>query len=239
MLPAFHDAHTHPVWGGLSHSRCPLYDGNSPEDYQKIIAKCAAEEPGDGWLYGVGWKDGLVHAGWHAGQEAARCGRARSAGGFANVGGHSIWVNSKGSSRPRASRATRPIRLTAASIAMRKGDAIGVLQESAVELIVDEVAAALRRKAREDALALRARLLQRPGYRRLARRIWCRSSSDEPGQAIPPGVPETYAALMRKRRIEGLRDAGARLGPQARHGADPGPARRLPEAGGEGVEARP
>jgi predicted amidohydrolase YtcJ len=37
ILPGFIDAHTHPIWGGLSHSRCPLYDGNSVADYQRLI----------------------------------------------------------------------------------------------------------------------------------------------------------------------------------------------------------
>src|SRR5579862_6001652 len=59
ILPAFHDAHTHPVWGGLSYGHCALYEGNSIEDYQKLIAKCAHDDTQSTWLYGVGWRDGL------------------------------------------------------------------------------------------------------------------------------------------------------------------------------------
>jgi predicted amidohydrolase YtcJ len=54
ILPAFHDAHTHPVWGGLSYGHCALYEGNSIEEYQKLIAKCAHDDPDSAWLYGVG-----------------------------------------------------------------------------------------------------------------------------------------------------------------------------------------
>ena len=96
VLPAFHDVHTHPVWGGLSHSQCPLYDGNSPADYQKIIAKCAADEPGTGWLYGVGWKDGLFTPEGTPDKKLLDAVVPDRPAAFASVGGHSLWVNSKG-----------------------------------------------------------------------------------------------------------------------------------------------
>ncbi len=95
MLPAFHDAHTHPVWGGLSHAGCNLYDGNSPEDYQKIVAKCAADEPGDGWIYGSGWKDGLFPPDGVPDKKLLDAVVSNRPVAFTNVGGHGIWVNSK------------------------------------------------------------------------------------------------------------------------------------------------
>src|SRR3546814_11628652 len=36
VLPAFGDAHVHPLFGGLSRSRCPLQDGKTIADYQEI-----------------------------------------------------------------------------------------------------------------------------------------------------------------------------------------------------------
>src|SRR3546814_5281303 len=59
VLPAFGDAHVHPLFGGLSRSRCPLQDGKTIADYQALIAKCVAAAPGDGAIYGVGWSDAL------------------------------------------------------------------------------------------------------------------------------------------------------------------------------------
>ncbi len=39
VLPAFGDAHAHPLFGALSRSRCPLQDGKTIADYQKLIAE--------------------------------------------------------------------------------------------------------------------------------------------------------------------------------------------------------
>lgn len=107
MLPAFHDAHTHPVWGGLSHSGCNLYDGNSPEDYQKIVAKCLADEPGDGWIYGSGWKDGLFPPDGVPDKKLLDAVAPDRPVAFTNVGGHGIWVNSKALELAGITRATK------------------------------------------------------------------------------------------------------------------------------------
>src|SRR3546814_9476939 len=42
VLPAFGDAHVHPLFGALSRTRCPLQDGKTIADYQALIAKCVA-----------------------------------------------------------------------------------------------------------------------------------------------------------------------------------------------------
>src|SRR3546814_20827357 len=59
VLPAFGDAHVHPLFGALSRSRCPLQDGKTIADYQMLIAKCVAAAPGAGAIYGIGWRDAL------------------------------------------------------------------------------------------------------------------------------------------------------------------------------------
>jgi hypothetical protein len=55
LLPGFGDAHAHPMFGGLTHARCPIVDGKTPAAYQALIAACAAKQPGSGTLYGIGW----------------------------------------------------------------------------------------------------------------------------------------------------------------------------------------
>ena len=59
LMPSFGDMHVHPIFGGMSYSRCSLHAGRSLADYQAIIAKCIAKSPGTGPLYGVGWEDSL------------------------------------------------------------------------------------------------------------------------------------------------------------------------------------
>ncbi len=200
VLPAFHDVHTHPVWGGLSHAQCPLYDGNSPADYQKIIAKCAADEPGTGWLYGVGWKDGLFTPEGTPDRKLLDAVVPDRPAAFASVGGHSLWVNSKGLEAAGITRKT-PNPPNGRIDRDAKGEAIGSLQESAVELIVGKLPPPSA-KAREGALRY-----ARDYFNGLGIVGWHDAlvpiSSGEPGQAIPPGVPETYAALVKSGELKG------------------------------------
>ena len=138
MLPAFHDAHTHPVWGGLSHARCPLYDGNSPADYQRIIAQCAKDEPGTGWLYGVGWRDGLFAPEGVPHKKLLDEIVPDRPAAFANVGGHGLWVNSKGLEVAGITRDT-PDPPNGRIDRDANGEPIGGLQEAAVELVVSKL----------------------------------------------------------------------------------------------------
>lgn len=200
MLPAFHDMHTHPVWGGLSYSQCPLYDGNSPEDYQKIVAKCAADAPGTGWLYGVGWKDGLFVPEGTPDKKLIDAVVSDRPVALASVGGHSIWVNSKGLEAAGITRNT-PDPPNGRIDRDAKGEPIGSFQETAVELIVRKLPPPSA-KAREDAL-----IYARNYFNGVGIVGWHDAlvpiSSDEPGQAIPPGVPETYVSLAQSGKLKG------------------------------------
>jgi len=95
LLPAFGDAHAHPQFGGISHSRCPLHDGKTLEDYQKIIAACVEASPGDGVVYGVGWEDALFPPNGVPRKEVLDAVSTTRPLIFESVGGHSLWVNSK------------------------------------------------------------------------------------------------------------------------------------------------
>lgn len=95
MLPAFGDAHVHPLFGGIAHSRCPLNGGKSIADYQAIIRECVRSTPGDGAIYGVGWQDALFPPKGVPDKgllDAVTTDRPLI---FESVGGHSYWVNSK------------------------------------------------------------------------------------------------------------------------------------------------
>lgn len=194
VLPAFHDAHAHPVWGGLSYSRCPLYDGNSPSDYQQIIARCAEQEPGSGWLYGVGWKDGLFTPEGVPHKKLLDAVVSDRPAAFTSVGGHSIWVNSKGLEAAGITRHT-PDPPNGRIDRDAKGEPIGSFQEAAVELILKKLPPPSD-QAREDALRY-----ARNHFNSMGIVGWHDAlvpiSVDEPGQAIPPGVPQTYVSLAR------------------------------------------
>jgi predicted amidohydrolase YtcJ len=200
LLPAFHDAHTHPVWGGLSHSGCNLYDGNSPEDYQKIVARCAADEPGDGWIYGSGWKDGLFPPDGVPDKKLLDAVVPNRPVAFTNVGGHGIWVNSKALEVAGITRATKDP-ANGRIDRDRKGEPIGSFQEAAVELIVSKLPPPSD-KAREQALGYARDYFNSNGIVGWHDAL-VPISGDEPGQAIPPGVPQTYAAMATNHTLKG------------------------------------
>src|SRR6201989_1953813 len=55
VIPAFGDAHVHPVGGGLESLRCDLPGLRTKDEYLRIIADCVqALGPGD-WVLGGGW----------------------------------------------------------------------------------------------------------------------------------------------------------------------------------------
>lgn len=95
LLPAFGDAHVHPVFGGMTYSRCSLRAGKTLNDYRAIITGCIAKTPGTGVIYGVGWEDSLFPPnGVPRKEELDKVSKDRPLI-FQSLGGHSLWLNSK------------------------------------------------------------------------------------------------------------------------------------------------
>jgi predicted amidohydrolase YtcJ len=64
LLPGFHDAHSHPISGGMQSLQCDLADALTVEETLAMIRDCDAAkppgpDPGDEWLLGGGWNLGL------------------------------------------------------------------------------------------------------------------------------------------------------------------------------------
>lgn len=235
VLPAFHDAHAHPVWGGLGQSQCPLHEGNSIAEYQKMIADCAAAQPGSGWLVGVGWKDGLFVPEGTPDKKLLDAVVSDRPAAFTSVGGHSIWVNSKGLEAAGITRET-PDPPNGRIDRYKNGEPMGSFQEAAVELILQKLPPPSD-QAREDGL-----LYAREYFNSIGIVGWHDAlvpiTSEEPGQAIPPGVPQTYASLAKKGELKG--HVRLALGWDKKRGVEQIPdlvaaAKQLAEAG---VEAR-
>ncbi|GAA4963158.1 amidohydrolase [Yinghuangia aomiensis] len=55
LLPGFQDAHVHPVFGGLTMSRCDLSEAETQEESLATVAAYAAANPGTEWVLGGGW----------------------------------------------------------------------------------------------------------------------------------------------------------------------------------------
>lgn len=135
LLPAFGDAHAHPQFGGISHSRCPLHEGKTLEDYRTIIAACVDASPGDDVVYGVGWEDALFPPNGVPRKEVLDAVSTTRPLVFESVGGHSLWLNSRalevaGITKTTPDPANGHIDRDPAS-----GEPVGGLQEAAMALV--------------------------------------------------------------------------------------------------------
>lgn len=135
VLPAFGDAHVHPVFGGMSYSRCALQAGKSLADYSRIISACVAAEPGTGVIYGVGWEDALFPPNGIPRKDLLDAISKDRPMIFMSIGGHSLWVNSKvlalaGITKTTADPTNGHIDRDPAT-----GEAVGGLQEAAMDLV--------------------------------------------------------------------------------------------------------
>jgi len=133
LMPAFGDAHVHPLFGGISYSRCSLHNGQSVDDYRQVIRGCLAKTP-SGTVYGVGWKDGLFPPDGIPSKTILDEISTERPLIFESTGGHSIWLNSKalellGITRDTPDPANGVINRDPAT-----GEPIGGLQESAMAL---------------------------------------------------------------------------------------------------------
>lgn len=194
VLPAFHDAHAHPVWGGLSYSQCPLYEGNTPAEYQQLIAKCVAGQPGSDWVYGVGWRDGVFTPEGVPDKKLLDAVAPDRPVAFMSVGGHSIWLNSRALQVAGITKDT-PDPPNGRIDRDAKGEPVGALQESAVDLI-SAILPPPSTKAREDALRYGLdyfNALGIVGWQDANVSI----SSEDPAQVI-----QTYASLRDKGELK-------------------------------------
>ncbi|MGH2775625.1 MAG: amidohydrolase [Actinomycetota bacterium] len=56
ILPAFQDAHVHPVFGGLYQLQCDLHGLASAEAVIQTVRRYVAENPNEDWIIGGGWE---------------------------------------------------------------------------------------------------------------------------------------------------------------------------------------
>jgi hypothetical protein len=93
VLPGFHDAHAHPLSGGLRLGRCRLDQPTADAVYAAVRA-CAAATPGTDWLLGAGWSRALFDGGapTRATLDALLPGRPAF---LTTDDGATAWLNSK------------------------------------------------------------------------------------------------------------------------------------------------
>jgi hypothetical protein len=91
-IPAFGDAHIHPVQGGLEGKRCTLLGARSGQDCLNEIGTYSASLPADAWVLGGGWSVTTFPGGAPAAADLDRVTGRRPAF-LTNRDRHSAWVN--------------------------------------------------------------------------------------------------------------------------------------------------
>ena len=91
-LPAFGDAHVHPVGGGLESLRCNLLGLRTRPEYLDVIAAYCAGLPSDAWVLGGGWTMAAFPGGTPVAADLDAVTGGRPAF-LPNRDHHSAWVN--------------------------------------------------------------------------------------------------------------------------------------------------
>ncbi|MGP4017142.1 amidohydrolase [Saccharopolyspora sp. 5N708] len=90
LLPGFHDAHVHPVYGGIERLRCDLTECLDADD---CLRQIHAYQPDTGWVLGGGWDMGHFPHGTPSRTALDAVTGARPAY-LLNRDHHGAWVNS-------------------------------------------------------------------------------------------------------------------------------------------------
>jgi predicted amidohydrolase YtcJ len=135
LLPGFQDAHIHPPGSGLEMLRCNLSELYTMDDYRRVIAAYATDNPDTPWIKGGGWYMDVFPGG--APTKAALDAIVSDRPAFlTNRDGHGAWVNSRALELAGITRETpdpRDGRIERTA----DGEPSGTLHEGAMALVED------------------------------------------------------------------------------------------------------
>lgn len=137
VLPGFHDAHVHPVTGGIELGQCNLNGIDTPADLRVAIRACARQQAGRAWLVGGGW-DLTLFAGGNPTRDWLDALALGMPVFLTSADGHSAWVDSEALHRAGITADT-PDPPNGRIERDAQGLPSGTLREAAVELVLDHV----------------------------------------------------------------------------------------------------
>ena len=132
VLPGFHDAHVHPVSGGMELHRCDLSGLKSVESIVARLQTCATQQPSE-WLTGGGWDLSLFPEGNPSSAVLDEVSRSRPIL-LVGADGHSAWANSAALAMAKLTKDTPDPPLGVIERAA-DGTPSGTLRESAIQLV--------------------------------------------------------------------------------------------------------
>jgi hypothetical protein len=197
VLPAFQDAHVHPLWAGLEYSQCPLLDFQTVQEYVDAAIVCDARLPPDQWLIGSGWSvsafapDGIPH------KRLLDAVLPERPVILYSRDGHSIWTNSKAMEIAGVTAATPDPENGRIDRDPVTGDPVGSFQEAAATRMIFRHATPPTEAQLMDGLRIAIREMNSLG-------ITAWQEADVPIAAEDTSrILPTYAALQKAEGING------------------------------------
>ena len=135
VLPAFQDAHIHPISGGISHRQCALYDFKTREEYVGAVAKYAQQHPQAAWIRGDGWSLAAFAPSGVPDRKLLDAVVSDRPVYLESSDGHSAWVNSKALSIAKVGKETPDPPGGRIDRDPKTGEPLGGLQDSAMDLV--------------------------------------------------------------------------------------------------------
>jgi len=184
-IPAFGDAHIHPVLGGLEGQRCNLTGQRTQPDCLSYIAAHSARLPQDAWVQGAGWAiPSFPHGIPHAELEKAAGGRPAF---LLSQDHHSAWVNTSALRQAGITAAT-PDPSDGRIERDASGEPTGTLRDGAMRAIANNVPEPTAGEL-TDALMTAQRFLHSVGITSIQDACV--------GDAGELGIPDTFTTYLR------------------------------------------
>jgi len=199
-IPAFGDAHVHPIQGGLESLRCNLIDYKTRQEYLAAIAVYSGNLPRSAWVLGGGWSMPAFPGGTPTADDLDQVTGGRPAF-LPNRDHHTAWVNSAALAMADVTKDT-PDPADGRIERDREGNPTGALHDGAMRLVADYVPPPSQNELTEALLAAQRHL----------HGLGITSIQDAcVGDAGEIGIPDTFATYRNAaaRRLLTCRVTGA------------------------------
>ena len=150
MMPAFQDAHIHPIYSAIEVLACELNDLPDVAAYRARIAECAAAAEPEGWVTGGGWSMAAFGPGAKASKAILDEIVPDRPAYLRAQDGHTGWANSRALEIAGITARTPDPADGIIDRDADTGEAIGSLQEGAMKLVekhIPEPSAEMRQRA--------------------------------------------------------------------------------------------
>lgn len=137
VLPGFQDIHIHPISGGIEASACDLNDLGSLEAYRERVAECAGEMPDAEWILGGGWSMSVFGPGAMPSRAILDELVPERPVYLTAADGHTGWANSRALEIAGIDEDTPDPPDGRIDRDPETGEAIGSLQEGAMDLVAE------------------------------------------------------------------------------------------------------